>query len=121
MTTTDPLQLLIDAGAIPSSPFDPGSRYQGVPLALHQPRPDAPGIVYARRRFLPRRTDIAIAAERIVAGGDRPDLLAARELTDPLLYWRIADANAVTDPFELTNTLGARVLIPLPPGMPGGT
>jgi hypothetical protein len=34
-----------------------------------------------------------------------------------LLYWRIADANAVVDPNELTDTLGRRVDIPLPPGM----
>ena len=40
-------------------------------------------------------------------------------LADPLLYWRIADANAVIDPFELTDVLGRRVDIPLPPGMAG--
>ena len=48
---------------------------------------------------------------------DRPDLLGAKYLGDPLLYWRIADANAVVDPNELTDTLGRRVDIPLPPGM----
>jgi hypothetical protein len=38
-------------------------------------------------------------------------------LGDAELYWRIADANAVTDPFELTEMLGARVIIPLPSGL----
>jgi hypothetical protein len=53
----------------------------------------------------------------VAAALDRPDLLGAKHLGDPLLYWRIADANAVVDPNELTDTLGRRVDIPLPPGM----
>ena len=41
--TTDPVQLLIDAGAIPADPFAPNSRYHGVALALYSiPRPAAP-------------------------------------------------------------------------------
>jgi len=62
---------------------------------------------------------MAIAAQPLVTSGERPDSLAARYLADPLLYWRIADANAVVDPNELTDTIGRRVDIPLPPGMPG--
>ena len=119
---TDPVQLLIDAGAIPSSPFDPSSRYHGLPLALSPGRPDAPvasGLAYVTRRFMPARSSIAIAAEHLVRAGERPDTLAALHLADPLLYWRIADANAVIDPFELTDTVGVRVVIPLPPGMSG--
>ena len=38
-------------------------------------------------------------------------------LGDPELYWRIADANVVTDPFELTDTPGDRVQIPRPSGL----
>lgn len=116
---SDPLQLLIDAGAIPSSPFDASSRYNGVPLAVYQPRPDAPPRPYVTRRFMPRRETIAIAAEHVVRAGERPDTLAALTLGDPLLYWRLADANAVLDPNELTDTLGQRVRVPLPPGVPG--
>ncbi|HMN20303.1 MAG TPA: Base plate wedge protein 53 [Ottowia sp.] len=114
--TTDPVQLLIDAGAIPSSPFGPDSRYHGVPLGRHLRGPGDPGVAYVLRRFVPRRRDIAIVAEHIVAGGERPELLAAQTLGDAELYWRLADANAVIDPFELTDTLGRRVAIPLPPG-----
>lgn len=120
---TDPVQLLIDAGAIPSSPFDPSSRYHGLPLALLPARADEPaasGTAYVTRRFMPARSSIAIAAEHLVRAGERPDTLAALHLADPLLYWRIADANAVIDPFELTDTVGVRVAIPLPPGMSGG-
>ena len=114
--TTDPIQLLIDAGAIPSSPFGASSRYSGVKLAVYQRRPEDPPVPYVGRRFIPPRGSLAIAAQPRVASGERPDSLAARYLGDPLLYWRIADANAVVDPNELTDTLGRRVDIPLPPG-----
>src|SRR5690242_17962665 len=103
---TDPIQALIDAGAIPSTPFGPESRYHGVPLALVQRRPGDPVQVYVRRRFIPARFTFEIVAAHIVSGLDRPDLLAATYLGDPLLYWRIADANAVIDPNELTDTPG---------------
>lgn len=114
---TDPVQLLIDAGAIPSAPFDPQSRYNGVPLALLQRRPDSPGQVYVRRRFIPPPAALTTVARHLVAALERPDSLGATLLGDPLLYWRIADANAVVDPNELTDTLGRRVVVPLPPGM----
>ena len=114
---TDPVQLLIEAGAIPSTPFVPQSRYYGVPLALVHTRPGDPGIPYVRRRFIPAPETIATAAQHIVGAQERPDLLGAKYLGDPLLYWRVADANAVVDPNELTDTLGRRVAIPHPPGM----
>jgi len=114
---TDPVQLLIDAGAIPSTPFVPQSRYNGVALAILQRRPDEPRLVYVRRRFIPAPGASPIVARHVVAGRDRPDLVAARYLGDPLLYWRIADANAVVDPNELTDTLGRRIGIPQSPGL----
>lgn len=113
----DPVQLLIDAGAIPSAPFDPQSRYAGVALAVLQRRPGDARVVYVRRRFIPAPGTLGLAARHVVSALDRPDLLGARYLGDALLYWRIADANAVVDPHELTDTLGRRVVIPQPPGM----
>jgi len=115
--TTDPVQLLIDAGAIPANPFGPNSRYYTVAFARYVRGAGDPGVLYVLRRFIPQKRDIAIAAEHIVHGGERPELLAAQTLGDAELYWRIADANAVTDPFELMDTLGARVVIPQPPGL----
>ena len=112
----DPVQLLIDAGAIPSSPFGDNSRYHGIAVARHARDAGDPGTPYLLRRFIPQRRQIAIAAGHIVRGGDRPDLLAAQTLGDAELYWRLADANAVTDPFELTDTPGRRLAIPVPPG-----
>lgn len=110
---TDAVQLLIDAGAIPITPFGPESRYSSAPLALFQRRLDEPGLVYVRRRFIPDPNTLTIAAGHTVSAQDRPDLLGAKYLGDALLYWRIADANAVVDPHELTDTLGRRVDIPL--------
>jgi len=114
---TDPVQLLIDAGAIPSTPFVPQSRYNGVSLAVLQRRPDEPRLVYVRRRFIPAPSTVTIAMRHVVSAQDRPDLLGAKYLGDALLYWQIADANAVVDPNELTDTLGRRVEIPLSSGL----
>jgi len=114
---TDPVQLLIDAGAIPSTPFVPQSRYHGIALTVLQRRPDDPGVVYVRRRFIPPVTREQAAGRHVVKAGERPDLLGAIYFGDSLLYWRIADVNAVVDPHELTDTLGRRVIIPQPPGI----
>ncbi|MBB4842917.1 nucleoid-associated protein YgaU [Paucibacter oligotrophus] len=114
--TTDPIQLLINAGALPAESFAANSRYRGLALALYQAGPEVQAQAYVRRRFIPQRRDIAIAAEHIVQAGERPELLAAQTLGEPELYWRLADANNVSAPHELTLTLGAHILIPLPPG-----
>jgi hypothetical protein len=113
----DPVQMLIDAGAIPSTPFDAQSRYRGVPLAVFQRHPQDPQRAYVLRRFIARPSRIAVAVHHVVGAKDRPDLLGAVHLGDPLLYWRIADANAVIDPNELTGLPGRRIAIPIPPGM----
>ena len=113
----DPVQLLIDAGAIPAAPFVAQSRYYGVALAVLERRPGEPGQAYVQRRFIPPPATLTIVARHVASALERPDTLGARYLGDPLLYWRIADANAVVDPFELTDTVGRSVAIPLPPGM----
>ncbi len=115
--TTDPIQLLIDAGAIPSAPFDAASRYSGVAIKLHQPRAGQAGVAFVGRRFIPPPSSIGVAARFVVAGSDRPDTVAAKTLGEPLLYWRLADANAVLSPAKLTDTLGRILVVPLPPGM----
>jgi hypothetical protein len=114
---SDPVQLLIQAGAIPANSFAPNSRYFTVAIGRYVRGPGDPVVPYVLRRFIPQMRDIVVIAEHIVSSGERPDLLAAQTLGDPELYWRIADANAVTDPFELTDTLGARVGIARPPGL----
>jgi hypothetical protein len=114
-TTSDPVQMLIDAGAIPASPYSESSRYRGVALTTWS-QPDGSLVAHGKRRFIASRREIAIAAGHLVRGGERPDLIAHLHYQQPLLQWRIADGNAVLDPFELTDTLGARIAVPVPPG-----
>jgi hypothetical protein len=111
--STDPIQALIDAGVIPSTRFAANSRYSGVPIGLHTPPGNARPVPYVLRRFIAQPHAIPVVAEHVVHAGARPDTLAATALGDPELYWLLADANAVIDPFELTDTPGARVLVPV--------
>jgi hypothetical protein len=114
---TDPVKMLIDAGAITSGPFEPPSRYYRVPIGFHVQAGDEAPLPFVRRRFIPQLKDIALTGTVEITSRDRPELIAYRTFGEPLLYWRIADANGVTDPFELTDTAGERVAIPVPPGL----
>jgi hypothetical protein len=91
--------------------FDSTSRYYAIPEAVHV---DAGGgqVLYKTRRFLPRLDPHAAAATVRVKDGDRLDLIAARLLGNPLLSWRIADANAALDPDTLVRTVGSRLRVP---------
>jgi|GEM_PF-5444415 len=53
------------------------------------------------RRFLPPASGLPSADSHVVGPGERLDLLAAKLLGDPLLYWQIADANDAVDIFDL--------------------
>jgi hypothetical protein len=117
---TDPVQVLIDAGAIPVTPFGPSSRYANVAIGRHRLSPADPGVAYVRRRFVPRLRDIPVATRHSVRAGDRVDVLAAHYLGDAELHWRIADANGAADLLQVTDTPGQRIVIPLPPGSAGG-
>ena len=75
--TTDPVQLLIEAGAIPANPFAPNSRYHGVAFGRYVRNASDPGVPYVLRRFIAQRRAIAIVAEHIVHSGERPDLPGA--------------------------------------------
>jgi hypothetical protein len=116
----DPVQLLIDAGAIPTSPFGPTSRYANVALARFTFAGDASGaedsVTYVLRRFVPQARDIPITTRHLVLAGDRADNIAAHYLGDAELNWRVADANLATDMLEFTATAGVRIVIPTPPG-----
>jgi hypothetical protein len=113
-TNADPIQMLIDAGAIPATPYSASSRYRDVELATIT-QADGSIVAYSKRRFIAPQREIAQAALHTVRGGERPDLLAHQHYEQPLLQWRIADGNAVIDPFELTDTLGSRLVVPVPP------
>jgi hypothetical protein len=48
----------------------------------------------------------------------RLDNIAASELGDPELFWRMCDANGALDPAELTATVGRQLRVTLPAGIP---
>lgn len=99
------------------SAFGPTSRYHGLPIA----RITVDGVThrYVGRRFLPDPDLLALAGEHLVVGGERPDLIAFRHLGDPELFWRVCDANRAVFPSDLTATVGRRLRITLPEGIPG--
>ena len=74
---------------------------------------------YVSRRFLPDPDRLSVQGEHVVVEGDRPDNLAATTFGDPELFWRLCDANRVIFPDELVATIGRRIRITLPEGIPG--
>jgi hypothetical protein len=98
--------------------FSITSRYYNTPT-LQLETADGKTIVYLRRRFLPPPERFALLLEHTVTEGDRMDNLAAQYLGDPEQFWRICDANGAIRPEELTETIGRRLRITLPEGVPG--
>ncbi len=93
--------------------FTRESRYAALPTATLT-MPDGRVVVYVRRRFRPGAAEVVAYAEEAVAAGDRPDLVAARTLGDPEAAWRLADANDVMRPAELTAEPGRMLRIAAP-------
>jgi hypothetical protein len=98
--------------------FPPNSRYQAIATAVFT-TPDGRSIVYLQRRFVPPPDRFALVKERVVAQGERLDNIAAQELGDPELFWRLCDANAALRPEELTEEAGRSIRVTLPEGIPG--
>jgi hypothetical protein len=115
---TDPLQALLQPLPLKATLFPPTSRYHGIDTA-QLTTVDGKTIVYLRRRFVSPPERFALLQEHTVTQGDRLDNLAAKYLGDPEQFWRLCDANAAIRPEELTETVGQRVRITLPEGIPG--
>ncbi len=96
--------------------FDPESRYQSLETASITTL-DSSGqsqmCSYKRRRFLPSPMQQQVVVEHQVNQGDRLDNLAAQYLGDPTQFWRLCDANLVSEPEELLATPGRRFLVSL--------
>jgi hypothetical protein len=71
-----------------------------------------------RRRFLPQLDRFTPIQQHLVTEGDRLDNITALYLGDAELFWRICDANPIEEPEQL-ETVGRRILITLPEGIPG--
>jgi hypothetical protein len=107
---SNPIQALLDAGAIKIAAFPPNSRYHDVPIATLERAGEAP-VAYLTRRFVPRVEPLAALQKHTVVKGDRLDNLAARYLGDPELFWRLADSNGVLRPDELLTPIGRRLIV----------
>jgi hypothetical protein len=96
--------------------IDPNSRYYPIADAVYEsPTPDGTQrrLVYKCRRFLPAAEQIPLLTEHVTAAGDRLDNLSARYLQDPMLSYRICDANDVMLPRDLLLPVGRRIRIGL--------
>jgi hypothetical protein len=112
------LQQVLQIGGASASQFPPNSRYSGIETATLETS-DGKVIIYLRRRFVPPPERFALLQEHVVTQGERLDNITARYLGDPEQFWRICDANGATRPDELTETIGRRLRITLPEGIPG--
>ena len=94
--------------------FDPTSRYAALPTLSYAAGSDRT-ISYVPARILPQSATLTMLGVAAINPGERLDLFAARTLGDPLLFWRIADANDAMDPDSLTPA-GLPLNVPLPTG-----
>ena len=94
------------------------SRYYGV-ATKKATTADGRVVSCLARRVLPPPAAFATLQLVTLRDGDRLDRLAAQYLGDPLLFWRLCDANGVLRPGELTETAGTSLRITLPAGIPG--
>jgi hypothetical protein len=114
------LAALLAPLGIATQAYPPNSRYYGVATTTATTR-DGRTVTCLTRRLVPQPSAFATLQLVTVRDGDRLDRLAAQYLGDPLLYWRLCDANGVLRPDELTETPGLSLRITLPAGIPGGT
>jgi nucleoid-associated protein YgaU len=101
------------AGTVAAERFPPHSRYAASEIVTST---DADGTErrYLRRRFIASPDGETTIAEHLVVAGDRLDVLAQRYYGDPLLSWRIADANRADDPSDLAGEPGRVLRITAP-------
>jgi hypothetical protein len=119
MNPTSAMQALFQFAGLQPSLFAANSRYQGVETATFTAA-DGSVVSYVRRRFVPPPGQLATLQQYTVVQGDRLDVIAARYLGDPELFWRVCDANGAMRPGDLTATPGRVLNIALPAGIPGG-
>jgi hypothetical protein len=115
-----PLQSLIQMGVVPPVTFPTDSRYYGSATLTYM-TPTGQAITYLAPRIVPQpgSPNFATVAQHVVRQGDRLDLIAAKYLGDPLIFWLICDANGAINPFELIETPGTVLNITTPQGVPG--
>jgi nucleoid-associated protein YgaU len=115
-----PLQALIQLGVVPTVTFPTDSRYYGSGTLTYV-TPIGQSVAYLARRIVPQpgAPNFATVAQHVVRQGDRLDLIAAKYLADPLIFWLICDANGAITPHDLVDTPGRVLNITTPLGVPG--
>ena len=98
--------------------FPPTSRYALIPTDTFV-RADGTPVTYLKRRFVPAPENFALLQWHRVVQGERLDNITAHYLGDPEQFWRLCDANRALRPEELTETIGRKLAITLPEGIPG--
>lgn len=98
--------------------FPPNSRYYRTATAEFT-RPDGQTIIHLKRRFVPSADQFQLLFEHKLQAGERLDTIAANELGDPLVFWRLCDANNITRPEDLLELDSVRIT--LPQGVTGTT
>lgn len=93
--------------------FDPTSRYFNLQNRTWASA-DGRVVAYRERRFLPQGRTLPLLVEVTVQPSDRLDLIAARTLGQPELFWRVCDANDAMDPFSLTAEAGRKLRVAIP-------
>lgn len=71
-------------------------------------------IQFLKRRFIPPTAGQVSFVQHIVRQGDRIDNVTAKYLSDPTVFWRIADFNVVFQAEELMKAIGQPIEIALP-------
>jgi nucleoid-associated protein YgaU len=116
-----PLFAMVQLGVVPPVTFPADSRYCGFGVQQYT-APDGQVIAYLARRIVPQpgAPNFATINQYTVHQNDRLDLIAARYLGDPLMFWLICDANGAIAPHELVASPGRVLAITTPQGVPGG-
>ncbi|MGH9586168.1 MAG: LysM peptidoglycan-binding domain-containing protein, partial [Acidobacteriaceae bacterium] len=116
-----PLSAFLQLGLVPPVTFPADSRYYGS-RTLTYISPAGQSISYLARRIVPQpgAANYATVAQHTVIQGDRLDLIAAKYLGDPIMFWLICDANGAIRPEDLVATPGTVLSITMPQGVPGG-
>ena len=112
------VQALLAQTSLQHTLFAANSRYAGMDTATLS-LPQGKTLIYLVRRFVPPPERFQLLQEHVVTQGERLDNITAQYMGDPTLFWRLCDANNALRPEELTETIGRRLRITLPEGIPG--
>lgn len=115
----DPFSYL-QSTQLKSTAFPESSRYNGIETANHK-TDKGENITYIKRRFVPQPENFVLLQEHTVTQGERLDNLTTQYYNDPEMYWKICDANGVIRPNEIVETIGNKIRITLPEGIPGNS